>query len=252
MTPHDLAPTLTALRGLSHGFFGRRGGVSQGVYATLNAGPGSNDDPAAVLENRARIAAALGVDAAHLLSLHQVHSPRTVHVDEPWSGERPQADAMVTTKPGLVLTALSADCAPVLFADTDARVIGAAHAGWRGALSGVLEACVSEMVRAGAKPSRTVAAVGPCIHRASYEVGPEFRAAFAEGDDAFFSAGRGDRLMFDLPGYCEARIKRAGVANVETLPFDTYGLRDAFHSHRRNVHEGLNDYGRNCAAIVLA
>lgn len=252
MTPHHLAPTLTALESVRHGFFGRRGGVSQGVYATLNAGPGSNDDAGAVSENRARIATTLGVDAARLLSLHQIHSPRAVRVDEPWTGERPQADAIVTTTPGLGLTALSADCAPVLFADEAAGVIGAAHAGWRGALAGVLESCVAEMLRAGADVSRIAAAVGPCIHRVSYEVGPDFRAAFDAGDEAFFSAGAGDRLMFDLPGYCAARLERAGIEQIEVLPLDTYALRDAFHSHRRNVHEGLADYGRNCAAIVLA
>lgn len=251
MTPHERAPSLEVLPRVRHGFFGRKGGVSQGLYATLNAGPGSGDDPAAVAENRARIAAAMGAGAERLLTLHQVHSARAIRVEGPWPSERPQADAMVTATPGLALTALSADCAPVLFADAEARVIGAAHAGWRGALGGVLEACVAEMVRAGAQTARIVAVVGPCIHRASYEVGPEFRAAFAGEDDTFFTAGAGDRLMFDLPGYCVARLARAGVLQIEALPLDTHALRDDFHSHRRNAHEGLADYGRNCAAIVL-
>jgi YfiH family protein len=250
MTPHEQARSLAVLEAVRHGFFGRKGGVSQGLYATLNAGPGSRDDAAAVAENRARIARTLGAD--DLLSLHQVHSARAVRVDGPWLGVRPEADALVTTTPRLALTALSADCAPVLLADPAARVIGAAHAGWRGALGGVLEACVAEMARAGAEPSRIVAAIGPCIHQASYEVGPDFRAAFAAEDQDYFLPGAGDRLMFDLPGYCAARLACVGVARIETLPRDTYALREDYHSHRRNVHDGLADYGRNCAAIMLA
>jgi hypothetical protein len=254
VTPHHASPLL-ALPGVRHGFFGRRGGVSAGVYATLNAGPGSGDDPAAVAENRTRIATALGVAPDRLLSLHQVHSASAVRAEGPWPGARPQADALVTTTPGLALTALSADCAPVLLADAQARVIGAAHAGWRGALAGVLEACVAEMVAAGAAPGRIVAAIGPCIHRPSYEVGPEFRAAFlAEEADAgrFFAPGAGDRFQFDLPAYGLARLARAGVTRVEALALDTYALPDDFHSHRRNAHRGIGDYGRNCAAIALS
>jgi hypothetical protein len=246
--PHDIAASLASLAGVRHGFFGRRGGVSRGVYATLNAGPGSRDDGASVAENRARIAATMGVAPDHLISLHQVHSARAVRVDGPWAGVRPEADALVTTTRGLALTALSADCAPVLFADADAGVVGAAHAGWRGAVAGVLEACVAEMRALGAV--RIVAAVGPCIHKQSYEVGPDFHATFAAEDARFFAPGAGDRLYFDLPAYCLMRLERAGVA-AEALALDTYALRDDYHSHRRNVHEKLDDYGRNCSAIVL-
>ncbi len=253
--PFFSAPLLSGLTSVRHGFFGREGGVSSGVYASLNAGPGSGDDPANVTENRARIAAALDVAPDHLISLHQVHSARAVRVDGPWTGERPQADALVTTTPGVALTALSADCAPVLFADAQAGVIGAAHAGWKGAVGGVLEACVAEMIAAGADAARIVAGVGPCIHQKSYEIGPDFRATFlgADADSAaFFVAGAEDRFQFDLPGYCMHRLARAGVTQVEALPLDTYVDRAVCHSHRRNVHEELGDYGRNCAAIMLA
>ncbi len=252
--PFFAAPSLAAIASVRHGFFGREGGVSPGVYASLNAGPGSGDDPANVRENRARIAAALGVAPDHLISLHQIHSARAARVDGPWTGERPQADALVTTTPGVALTALSADCAPVLLADAQAGVIGAAHAGWKGAVGGVLEACVAEMVAAGADAARIVASVGPCIHQPSYEVGPEFHATFLNADAdsrAFFMTGADGRFQFDLPGYCLHRLVRVGVVRAEALPLDTYVDRSAFHSHRRNVHEQLSDYGRNCAAITL-
>lgn len=252
--PRFAAPSLAQLEGVRHGFFGREGGVSQGLYASLNAGPGSRDDATHVAQNRARIAEALGVETTHLLSLHQIHSATAVRVDAPWTGERPQADALVTTTRGLALTALSADCTPVLFADDQAGVIGAAHAGWKGAVGGVLEACVAEMVRAGAEAQRIVAAIGPCIRQASYEVGPEFLATFRAADAEslpFFRAGEGDRLKFDLPGYCRLRLSRAGVTMVETLKLDTYSEEHALFSHRRSVHQKEPDYGRNCAAIAL-
>lgn len=247
------AENLARVGAVRHGFFGRQGGVSTGIYASLNAGPGSSDDPAHVAENRARIAAAVGVAPERLLSLHQVHSAIAVRVEAPWTGPRPQADALVTTTRGLALTALSADCAPVLFVDEAAGVIGAAHAGWKGAVGGVLEACVTEMVAAGAELTRIVAAIGPCIHQPSYEVGPEFRAAVlaADGDGArFFIAGAGDRLQFDLPGYCLSRLARAGV-RAEATPHDTCAAADTLFSHRRTVRSGGGDYGRNCAAIAL-
>lgn len=254
LPPRFASPALAQLAGVKHGFFGREGGVSQGIYASLNAGPGSRDDSDHVAENRARIAGALGVAPSHLLSLHQVHSAIAVTVSEPWHGERPQADALVTTTRGLAITALTADCAPVLFADDQAGVIGAAHAGWRGAVGGVLEACVAEMTRAGAEPSSIVAAIGPCIRQGSYEVGPDFLESVRALDvDAlpFFRAGIGDRLRFDLPGYCMLRLSRAGVTMIETLPLDTYSEEHALFSHRRSVHQKEVDYGRNCAAIVL-
>lgn len=246
--PHWKAGALADAR---HGFFGREGGVSTGIYTSLNAGSGSRDDPDAVRENRRRIAAAFAVEPARLVGVHQVHSPEAVFVREPWSGERPEADALVTATPGLVLSVLTADCAPVLFADREAGIIGAAHAGWKGALSGVLEACVALMRKHGARDIS--AAIGPCIHQASYEVGPEFRARFVETDPAFarfFSAGAGDKHHFDLPGFCATRLAALGV-KAETLPLDTYAQSARLHSHRRSVHEKLGDYGRNCAAIAL-
>jgi YfiH family protein len=251
--PAFYADTL-ARAGVRHGFFGRRGGVSEGIYASLNAGPGSRDDQSAIAENRRRIAGAFGLGADKLVSLHQVHSPRAVFVDAPFPGARPEADALVTTTPGLVLSALSADCGPVLFADPQARVIASAHAGWRGALSGVLEASVAAMVEAGARQSRIIAAIGPCIHQASYEVGPEFESEFLAGDSAcarFFIPGAGDRRKFDLPGFCAARLEKLRLASVEILPCDTYSGAETLFSHRRGVHEGAPDYGRNCAAIAL-
>ena len=244
-----------ALPGIRHGFFGRAGGVSAGVYASLNAGTGSNDDPAAVAENRRRIAAAFGAAPENLVGVHQVHSPDAVFVDAPWTGERPHADALVTTAPGLVLSVLTADCAPVLLTDAEAGVIGAAHAGWKGALGGVLEATVRLMQQHGAKSARIAAAIGPCIHQRSYEIGPDFEARFLEAGEnsaRFFKPGDGDRLLFDLPGFCAARLMALGLVVVETLPLDTYAYPDLLHSHRRSLHEKAGDYGRNCAAIALA
>jgi YfiH family protein len=240
------------LRGIRHGFFGREGGVSGGIYTSLNAGTGSADDPAAVTENRARIAAAIGVAPTHLIGVHQVHSPTAVFVDTPWPSERPHADALVTTTRGLAISVLTADCTPVLLADTDAGIIGAAHAGWKGALGGVLESAVTLMREHGAK--RIVAAIGPCIHQRSYEVGPEFEAAFVTSDAAFaryFTPGQGDRRLFDLPRFCADRLRAAGAAEIETLRLDTYTEESRLFSHRRSVHRKEPGYGRNCAAIAL-
>lgn len=248
--PHWTAP---ALAGVKHGFFGRVGGVSSGLYASLNAGTGSGDDVAAVAENRRRIAAAFALPPHHLLGVHQVHSPDAVFVDAPWAGARPQADALVTTRPGLAISVLTADCAPVLLADIEAGVIGAAHAGWKGALGGVLESCVSLMETHGAVRARIAAAIGPCIHQASYEVGPEFRARFLEADsanEAYFAAGSGEKFQFDLPGYCHARLAEAGVT-AEIIAADTYAAPDTLFSHRRSVHLQEGDYGRNCSVIAL-
>jgi len=242
------------LAGVKHGFFGREGGSSTGIYASLNAGTGSGDDPANVQENRRRIAAAFGVEPDHLVGVHQVHSPNAVFVTAPWHGERPRADALVTTTPGLAISILTADCTPILFADAEAGVIGAAHAGWRGALGGVIENTVWLMTENGARAEHIAAAIGPCIHQASYEVGPEFEAEFLalNGDYArFFVSGAGDRRRFDLPGFCAARLTSAGVTHIETLPLDTYTHATQLHSHRRSVHEKAGDYGRNCSAIML-
>ena len=247
--PHWTAPTLGALK---HGFFGREGGVSCGIYATLNAGAGSKDDPLAVQENRRRIAASFALEPSHLLGVHQVHSPRAVLVSAPWRCERPEADALVTTTPGVALSVLTADCAPVLLADHEAGVVAAAHAGWKGALSGVLEATIDLMRTHGARD--IAAAIGPCIHLESYEVGPEFEARFVAADPTyaqFFEPGVGDRRRFDLPGFCSARLRAHGATAVEILPLDTYVWPKQLYSHRRSVHEALGDYGRNCSAIAL-
>ncbi|MGQ0533789.1 MAG: peptidoglycan editing factor PgeF [Caulobacteraceae bacterium] len=242
------------LAGVAHGFFGREGGVSHGIYASLNAGTGSGDDQTNVQENRRRIATAFGVERERLVGVHQVHSPTAVFINEPWPGERPHADALVTTAPRLAISILTADCAPVLLADARARVIGAAHAGWRGALSGVIESTLELMEAHGAERERIAAAIGPCIHQASYEVGPEFEAEFLAADPNythFFVPGAGDRRKFDLPAFCAARLAAAGVSQFETLPLDTYTLATQLHSHRRSVHEKAGDYGRNCSAIML-
>ena len=240
------------LAGVKHGFFGRAGGVSAGIYASLNAGTGSNDDPTAVAENRRRIAATFGAPPTHLVGVHQVHSPDAVFIEAPWTGERPHADALVTTIPGLVISVLTADCTPVLLADAEARVIAAAHAGWKGAIGGVLDSAVRLMRERGA--TNIVAAIGPCIHQQSYEVGPEFEARFADKDAPYaryFAPGSGDRRLFDLPGFCADQLRALGITDVETLPLDTYALPQALHSHRYSVHQKWGDYGRNCAAIAL-
>ena len=240
------------LASVKHGFFGRAGGVSSGIFASLNAGTGSNDDPAAVAENRRRIAAAFGAPATHLVGVHQVHSPDAVFIDAPWPVERPKADALVTTTPGLVISVLTADCTPVLLADAKAGVVGAAHAGWKGAIGGVLDSAVHLMREHGA--TAIAAAIGPTIHQASYEVGPEFEARFVERDSQYaryFAPGAGDRRRFDLPTFCADQLRALGVTAIETLPLDTYALPEALHSHRYSVHQNWPDYGRNCAAICL-
>lgn len=245
--PHWRAATLDA----AHGFFGRRGGVSEGIYASLNAGPGSNDAREPIAENRRRIAAAFGQSTDKLVRVHQVHSATVFNVDAPFPEPAPHGDGLVTTTPGVILSVLAADCAPVLFADARAGVVGAAHAGWKGAIGGVLEATVQAMRGAGA--THIAAAIGPCIHQASYEVGPEFEQRFIDADASyarFFAPGSGDRRRFDLPGFCAARLASVGVT-AEILPLDTYPAAANFFSHRRSVHAGEPDYGRNCAAIRL-
>lgn len=248
------APAFIAanLSGTRHGFFGREGGVSSGIYASLNAGTGSDDDPEAVRENRRRIAQAIQVEPTHLIGAHQVHSARAIFVDGPWAGKRPQADALVTTTPGLAISVLTADCAPILLLDQQAGVIAAAHAGWKGALAGVLESTVELMRANGA--AHIIAAIGPCIHRNSYEVGPEFEARFLVEDEnyaTYFAAGAGDRRLFDLPRFCASRLANAGVRDVEMSPLDTYAEERILFSHRRSVHRNEHGYGRNCAAIAL-
>ena len=243
--------------GGAHAFFGRAGGISKGIYASLNAGPGSRDDQADVAENRRRIAAALEVAPENLLSVYQVHSARAEIVTGPFAGayaDRPQADAMATKTPGLALSILTADCGPILLADQEAGVIGAAHAGWKGALGGVIEAVLDAMHSLGASVENISAAIGPCIAQASYEIGPEFFAAFTAPDaenERFFKGGQGDRLHFDLKGYCAARLSRAGVRTVDILPQDTCAEEESYFSNRRAVKRQEGDYGRNLSAIVL-
>lgn len=249
----SLTPILAkGLRGLPHGFFTREGGVSAGLYSTLNGGQGSGDDPQAVAENRARIAAHLSAGA--LVSVHQVHGDRVEHVTKPWEGARPKADAMITDRSGIGLAVLTADCAPVLLADAAAGVVGAAHAGWKGALGGVLEAILDAMVTLGARRERTVAAIGPTISQRAYEVGPEFVERFLDEDPGygrFFAGGRGDRAMFDLPGFCLHRLREAGVDDAAWTGHCTYSDAARFYSYRRSCHAGEPDYGRLVAAIAL-
>jgi YfiH family protein len=252
--PAARSPLLSGLAGVKHGFFGRQGGVSAGIYDSLNCGPGSNDAPDAVRENRARVAETLG--AAHLLSLYQVHGIEVITVSEAWENgaSRPRCDAMVTDRPGLALGTLAADCGPILFADSEAGVIGAAHAGWKGALGGVAEATVAAMEKLGAQRARIRAALGPTIAQTSYEVGPEFPAPFlAEHREnaRFFAAGaKPGKHMFDLPGYIVARLVRMGIA-AEWIGRDTCAERDVYFSYRRTTLAGGGDYGRNVSAIVL-
>ena len=238
--------------GPRHGFFTRAGGVSEGIYAGLNCGPGSGDDPAAVAENRTRAGEALG--AGVLLSLHQAHSAEAVEAAGPWDGERPKADGMATRTPGVALGVLAADCAPVLLADAEAGVIGAAHAGWRGALDGVVEATVALMVKLGARRERIAAAVGPCISVHAYEVGAEFMERFMDEDpdfSRFFSGGPKGRPHFDLPRFALHRLREAGVERCGWIGRCTYGDADRFYSYRRATHRGEADYGRLLSAIVL-
>lgn len=250
------APELSRLTGVRHAFFTRAGGTSEGLYASLNAGLGSRDDPARVAENRARMAAALDVAPDRLLSVYQIHSAKVVTVRGPWSGERPRADAMVTRIPGLALGVLTADCGPVLFADAEAGVVGAAHAGWKGALAGVLARTVDAMEGEGARRSAIVAVLGPTISRANYEVGPDFVAALAaaEPDASCFlqAAERPDRKRFDLPGFIIDRLGRAGVSQAIDLGLCTYAEPERFFSYRRSTHRGEPDYGRMLAGISLA
>ncbi|MFC7396968.1 peptidoglycan editing factor PgeF [Chelatococcus sp. GCM10030263] len=260
MTDTSIAVAIEAealrLSGVIHGFFTRQGGVSGGIYASLNGGAGSADDPDAVAENRHRMAARFGLKREHLLGLYQIHSPEVVTVQEPWpEGERPRADAMVTKRPGVALGVSSADCGPLLFADAEAGVVGAAHAGWRGAFTGVGEATLAAMERLGAKRERVTAVLGPTISRAAYEVGPEFTARFREADPdnaRFFTPStRADHRMFDLPAYIGARLTAAGVGRFADLDLCTYGDEDRFFSYRRATHRGEPDYGRLIAAIAL-
>ncbi|HEY1411601.1 MAG TPA: peptidoglycan editing factor PgeF [Rhodopila sp.] len=237
-----------------HGFFTRRGGVSKGAYASLNCSISSQDDRENVLENRARAAQAIGAVPARLLGLTQVHGIHVVTVIEPWeAGNGAKADAMVTDRPGLALGIVTADCAPVLFADSGGGIVGAAHAGWRGAVTGVLEATVAAMIALGASADAITAAIGPCIAQASYEVGPDLRDAVlarASSDSVFFVPGqREDRWQFDLPGYCAARLRAAGVGHIIVTGFDTLAQEDRFFSHRRRTLNNSGPIGHQISVI---
>ncbi len=246
--------TSDLLSPVHHGFFSRRGGASSGIFSGLNCGLGSSDQSEVVALNRRRVADAMGVDQNNLIGVHQVHSPKVVTVDQPFDGEKPKADAVVTATPGLALTILTADCQPVLFADPSAGVIGAAHAGWRGALDGVLEATLDAMEALGASRAATSAVIGPTISQRAYEVGPEFMDAFlAESPQnaRFFAQGQGDRLQFDLPAYGLHRLRTAGIGDAEWSRHCTYSDSDRFFSYRRATHAKEVDYGRLISAIRL-
>jgi YfiH family protein len=253
-TPYLRSPLLAPLRGVRHAFFTRRGGVSDGLYASLNLGRGSNDDPGAVERNRAIAAEVFAVSPDRLLIAYQIHSASAHVVERPWP-QPPQGDAIATQTAGLVVGALSADCAPVLLADAEAGVVASAHAGWRGALGGVIESAVQAMRRLGAEPARTVAAVGPCIGPRSYEVGLEFLDRFAErapGAERFFApAAQADKRLFDLPGFVLARLREAGVGACAWIGRDTCAEEADFYSNRRAVRRGQDDHGRLLSAIML-
>lgn len=240
-----------ALAGTRHGFLGRRGGVSLGIAAGLNTGFGAGDDPQAVAENRLLAVRAVA-PGTHLLGLYQIHSAECVTLlVPPPNGARPEGDALVTNRPGLALGIVSADCAPVLFADLEAGVVGAAHAGWKGALAGVTDTTLLAMETLGAERARIGAVVGPCIAQASYEVDAALRANFEVADDHFFAPGRDGRFQFDLAGYVAARLRAAGVGEVAVTGEDTYALPDRFYSYRRATHRGEPTYGRQLSIIAL-
>ena len=247
-----LTSKLLDVAGVRHAFFTRQGGVSHGIYADLNVGVGSKDDPAAVAENRRRAAAHLG---GELVTAYQIHSAKVFVADGPWPAEPPQGDGVVTCTPGVICGALAADCAPILFADPEARIVAAVHAGWQGALTGVAEAAIARMERLGARRDRIRAAIGPCIGPVSYEVGLEFLVRFTDVDPAyarFFSSGVGpDKRQFDLPAFVLARLRAAGVAEYEWIGRDTCAEPGLFFSNRRAFKRGEADYGRLLSAIML-
>ena len=250
------ASTLESCDGIRHGFFTRQGGVSKGMYGSLNCGLGSRDDAESVRQNRALVAETLGVPAGRLLTLYQIHSARAVIVDKPWNGEAAGADALVTRTPGLAIGALTADCAPILLCDPQARVIAAAHAGWRGALSGIAEATMAAMEELGAKRERVVAVIGPSISQRAYEVGSDYVDRFLAEEPAsetfFMTDESSGEPHFDLSGYVAERLSRAGVGSVSDLGLCTYCDETRLFSYRRSQHHSEEDYGRQISAIVLA
>ena len=249
------ARELAAEAGIRHAFFTREGGASGGIYASLNGGLGSNDDPAAIAENRARMARHLQVEPTHLVSLYQVHSPDVEVVTGPWPADRPKADAMVTTAQNVALGVSTADCGPILFADGEARVIGAAHSGWKGAFSGVVGATVTAMEKLGARRERILAVLGPTISARAYEVGPEFIERFKAENRTyarfFTPSERPAHAMFDLPAFIALKAQEAGIGRFVDLALCTYGDEQRFFSYRRTTHRGEPDYGRLISAIAL-
>src|SRR4030081_216185 len=250
-----VSPLLSAIPGLRHAFFPRDGGVSDGIYTSLNGGLGSSDDPANVAENRRRMAGQMGVTPEHFLSIWQTHSPDAVVASGPWQGaSRPRADAIVTRPEGLAVGVTAADCGPILFVDPNARVIGAAHAGWKGALSGILESTVEAMEKLGAAPSGILAAIGPLIRQHRYEVGGEFVERFLQADAEnalfFIPSAREGHAMFDLAGFIRMRLQNSGVLMIEDSGVDT-SSEEPFFSSRRSVHRGEPDYGRHVHVIAL-
>jgi YfiH family protein len=249
--------TLSALAGVRHAFFTRAGGVSSGIYASLNGGVGSKDDPSHVAENRARMAKTLGVAPENFVTAYQIHSPDVIVAEKPWRADaRPKADAVVTRVPGLAIGVTTADCGPILFADRKAGVLGAAHAGWRGAISGVIEATLGAMEKLGARSENIVTALGPMIRQPNYEVGAEFFRAFiaaSQDNERFFqNSARPDHYRFDLPGYIAARLALTGVGAIDDCGLCTYAEPDRFYSYRRSQHRNEPDYGRHVNAIVLS
>ena len=254
--PFEEAPAIKRFSmHVRHGFFGSMGGVSTGVYRSLNCGPGSADQPENVSENRRRVCAALGATPDRLASPRQIHSSRAVATDKAFGpNERPECDALVTRTPGLVLGVLAADCAPIVLCDPHNGVIAAIHAGWRGAVGGVIESAVEVMSAMGADPSKTAAAVGPCLSQSSFEVGPDLSEAVLNATpwaEHLFEPGPGDRQFFDLKRYCLGRLTRLGIAHMDALADDTLTQPDMYFSHRRAVKAGDRDCGRNMTAIVL-
>jgi hypothetical protein len=251
-----ISPLLATQKGVRHAFFTRQGGVSEGIYASFNQGLGSGDESGHVLQNRRRAAAYFEIEVGALLTGYQIHSARTLSVERPWGSWPPEGDALATATPGIACGALAADCAPVLIADADARVVAAVHAGWKGALGGVVASAVEAMRALGADPARMAAAIGPCIGPKSYEVGLEFLdrfAADAPGSERFFQAGAAaDKRLFDLPAFVLDRLDEAGVGQSEWIGLDTYADEERFYSNRRALHRGEADYGRLLSAIMLA
>ena len=256
LLPMIEAPALTGVKRVRHAFFTREGGVSGGLYQTLNCGFGSDDDPANVTENRRRVCGALDVSTKSLITPYQVHGTKAIVVEQPWSHDAaPKADGLATRVPGIALGILTADCAPILLADRNAGVIGACHAGWRGALDGIVDATLTAMTGLGAERSNICAAIGPCIAQISYQVGPEFRDQFLatdDGNDTYFNADDEGRYRFDLPGFVLEHLKRAGIAEASWVGLDTCTEDQQLFSYRRSTHKDEADFGRGLSAIVLA